>query len=501
MNVFLALSDGINSIIADPMIFVWITIGVFGGLVFGAIPGLTATLGITLMLPFTYVMGPALGVSTLVAIYVGGISGGLVSAILLNIPGTPSSIVTCFDGAPMAKQGRPSEALTLGVFASMVGGIFSGLALITISPVLAKVALIFGPWEYFAMGVMGLSIVVSLCSKDMIKGLISAIFGVLLAMLGTDPVSGVQRFTFDMWQLSGGLKSVAVLMGLFAYAEILKQIQDLHVKAERYTVKKIRLFPERKLIKETFRTLITSSFIGTIIGILPGIGQSTACLMSYNVARQTSKTPEKFGTGHPEGIVASEAANNAVCGGALIPMMTMAIPGDLTTAVILGGFVIHGIQPGPGLFDNNASLVNVIYVAYVLACIVMFVMFVLLMKFFIRVLSIPSNYMYPVLVVTCLLGAFTLNNRVFDCWVLLIVGVVGYIMLNSGFTLTPIVLGYILGPIIETNFRTAIITSRGNLMDVVNYPIAMSLLAVGLVMLFLPKVTSMIQARKAKATN
>jgi len=494
MDTLMSLQSGILLMITDPEILICLILGVFGGLIFGAIPGLTAALGVTLMLPFTYAMSAEQGLATLIGIFVGGISGGLVSAVLLNIPGTPSSIVTTFDGSPMAKKGRPGEALSLGVFSSLIGGLFAGLALILIAPWLAKVAIIFGAWEYFALGVMGLCIVVALCSKDMVKGLMSAIVGLLFAMVGYDTVSGVPRFTFGFWQLGAGLSTMAVLMGLFAFAEILTQIKGLDQKVEKLPAQKMSLFPSRDMLKGTSRVFGIGSIIGTVIGILPGIGQTTASLLSYNVARQTSKTPEKFGTGIAEGIIASESANNAVCGGALIPMMTMGIPGDLVTAVLLGGLIIHGLQPGPGLFLYNAEIVNVIYVAYLLSNIIMFLMLMILMKFFIKVLSVPSNYLYSVILLMCMVGSYTVNNRLFDCWVLVIVGLIGYVLLKSGFTLTPIILGYILGPIIETNFRTAIISSRGDATSIFERPIAVVLIIFGIGMALIPM---MLEKRKS----
>ncbi len=496
METLLSLQSGIIAMITNPEIMISLIIGVFGGLIFGAIPGLTAALGVTLILPFTYVMSAEQGLATLIGIYVGGISGGLLSAILINIPGTPASIVTTFDGAPMAKNGRPGEALSLAIFASLVGGLFAGLALLFIAPWLAKVALVFGAWEYFALGIMGLCIVVSLCSKDIIKGLMSTVVGILFAMVGYDIVSGVPRFTFGFWQLTGGLNTLAVLMGLFAFAEVLTQIRGLAVKVEKLQVKKMKLFPTRKSLKGTTKAFTLGSFCGTIIGILPGIGQATAALISYNLLRQTSKNPEKFGTGLAEGIIASESANNAVCGGALIPMMTMGIPGDLVTAILLGGLIIHGLQPGPGLFTNNAEIVNIIYVAYLLSNVIMFLMFLSLMKFFIKIISVPPNYLYSLIMLMCIIGSYTVNNRLFDCWVLVIIGILGYVLLKSGFALTPIVLGYILGPIIESNFRTAVISSRGSFAGLLERPIAVVLILFGLAMVVIPELAKMRAGKK-----
>ena len=497
MNTLSTLGTGLSFMIHNPISFVYLIIGVFFGMVFGAIPGLTAALAVTLILPFTYAMVAQNGLTTLIAIYVGGISGGLVSAILLNIPGTPSSLVTCFDGSPMARKGRAADALSLGVFASLFGGLFSTLALVVIAPQLAKIALMFGPWEYFAMGVMGLSVVVSLCSStDVLKGLIGAIIGLLIGSVGMDAVSGVARFTFGKWQLAAGLQNLPTLMGLFALAEILTQLSGLHQSGKILQTQKVPFLPKKEFVTKHLRNYSVSSAIGTVIGILPGVGQSTACMIAYNQARSTSKTPEVFGTGCEDGVIASESANNAVCGGALIPMLTMGIPGDTVTAILLGGLVVHGLQPGPLLFSANKDIIGVVFIAYFLANIVMYVMFMKLMKVFIKLLTIPMKYMFPILLVVCSLGSFTLNNRIFDIWVLFSIGILGYILTHCGFSLPPVVLGYILSTIIESNFRTALIGARGNPAEVLTRPIALGLLAIAVIMLVWPFVKMAIQKRK-----
>ena len=479
---------GAQFFLTNPAVFLVLVLGVFIGIVFGAIPGLTAALAVSLALPFTYAMTAEQGVMLLIALYVGGISGGLTSAILLNIPGSPASLVTCFDGAPMARKGRQNEALAIGVFSSLCGGLFSAVALVLIAPQLAKVALVFGPWEYFAMGIMGLSVVVSLCSENLIKGFIGAIIGLLIAAVGMDPVSGVSRFTFGMWQLDAGMNTLPVLMGMFALSEILSQIGLLRQKYTVLSVKGMKVLPKKEHIFPNTPVFLVSAVIGTVIGILPGVGQSTASLIAYNQAKQMSKTPEKFGTGMPEGVIASETANNAVCGGALIPMMTMAIPGDTVTAILLGGLVVHGLQPGPLLFQTNTNLVGVMFVSYILSNIVMFALMMGLMKIIIKLLTVPMHYMLPFLLLMCMVGTYTVNNRLFDCWILFGIGLVAYMLIHCGFSLAPIVLGYVLGDIIESNFRTALIGSNGNFGEVLTRPIALALFAFALVMLIIPTV-------------
>ncbi len=315
--------------LGTPIIILVIIWGVFMGVVFGSIPGLTGALAISLVLPFTYHMTPDMALPLLIAIYVGAIVGGLISAILLNIPGTPSSLVTCFDGSPMAKRGEHSKALVLGCFSSLVGGLIGGLAMIFISGPLATFALKFDCWEYFSMGMMGLCVIVALVGKDPLKGFIAAVIGILIGMFGADDVTAVPRFTFGMWQLNAGFSQLPVLMGFFAITEILSSLRTIQNKITVSKIGRIPMFPKREWLKGTGKTMGVSSILGTCIGILPGVGQTTASLLAYSTAKNNSKHPEKFGTGCNEGIVASEAANNAVCGGALIPMMAIGIPGDV----------------------------------------------------------------------------------------------------------------------------------------------------------------------------
>ena len=487
MGTLTALNEGFSFFFTDPIIFILIMFGVFFGMIFGCIPGLTAALGVSLLLPFTYTMSAGQGIAMLIAIYVGGISGGLYGSILLNIPGTPASLVTCFDGNPMAKKGLASEALTLGIFSSITGGLVSMVLLATIAPMLARIALLFGPWEYFSLGIMGLSVVVGLVSKDIIKGLIAAVIGVLLAMVGMDPVMGINRFTLGMWQLGAGFPILATLMGFFAFAEILTQLKSLGTQAELIPIqKKMRFFPPWDTIKKSFKALNVGSLIGTAIGILPGVGQTTGSLIAYNQLRQMSKTPELFGTGHYEGVAVSESANNAVNGGALVPMMTLGVPGDVVTSILLGGLIIHGLQPGPLLFRTNPELVGTMFVSFFLSNILMFIIALAFVGVFIRLLRVPIHFLFPVILVMCVLGTFAVNNRLFDVWVLFGCGLLGYAVTQGGFPLPPIILGYILGPIIETNFRTAIVSAGGDITEIFKQPISVGLLIVAVIFMAIP---------------
>lgn len=489
MSVFSLILSGMAEIFSDPTTIIYFIIAVFGGMVFGAIPGLTGALGVSLMLPFTFSMAPAQGIAILIAIYVGGVSGGLIASIMLNIPGNAAAIVTCFDGSPLARKGYPFKALSYGATASMIGGIFSGIVMIFVATKLAKFGLMFGSWEYFALGIMGLAVVVSLCSEDITKGLIGAIIGVILAMVGMDKLSAVHRFTFGWWRLTSGFNEMTVLMGIFALGEVLCQLEGLGKKSKNAESQERRtIIPGSGAFKGLKKTILTSSIIGTLIGVLPGVGQSTAALVAYNQAKNSSDEPEKFGTGCPEGIVAPEAANNAVCGGALIPMMTLGIPGDTITAMLMSGLIVHGLAPGTSLFSNHPEVVGTIYFSYIIACLVMYLMYILFIKYFIKILSTPMNYLFPVILLMCLIGALTNNNRVFDIWVFFVMGILGYIFSKVKIPVAPLTLGYILGPTVELNFRTAIMAFRGDVTSVFTRPIALVLLAIAVIMLVWPTI-------------
>lgn len=472
-----------------------LALGVFVGIIFGSIPGLTATLGVTLFIPFTYTMQPVQGLVMLIAVYVGGISGGLITATLINIPGTPSSIYTCFDGYPMTKKGKPAQALAIGVSCSLIGGTFSAFALMAIAPQLAKVSLSFGSWEYFAVALMGLSVVVAMCSDSLIKGLIGAVFGLLIGTVGIDSISGVSRLTFGFWQLQGGISSTALMMGLFAITEVFNQSLELHKPRPKIEFKKTTLIPPFSEMKSCWKAI----GIGCGIGILPGIGQNASTLISYNLARTVSKTPQEFGHGCPEGISASETSNNATNGGALIPLVCLGIPGDLTTSALIGGLMIHGLQPGPLLYSQHPELVGGIMVAYFMANVVMYIMELGLMKAFVRMVNVKLSFLFPAIVACCVLGVYTLNNRMFDVWVMIIFGFVGYLLICLGIDMAPVILGFILGPLIEKYMRMALISANGNWADMFNRPVSVFFVVIAILFVVVPVIKKTVTHGKEKA--
>jgi putative tricarboxylic transport membrane protein len=468
--------QGVGNVFA-PDIFLLVLAGVGVGIVFGAVPGLTAVMAIALCLPMTYGLGPSAGLSLLVALYVGATSGGLISAILLKIPGTPASIATTFDGAPMMEKGEGFKALGLGIVFSFVGTIFSIGALMFIAPSLARVALSFGPHEYFAIAIFSLTLIATLSTGSMVKGLFSGIVGFAVSTVGIAPVDATRRFTFGQVELNAGFSILTVLVGMFAIAEVIKAAEETHtgrsVEIASPDMSKARGFGFS--VREFFHHMpnaFRSSLIGIGIGILPGIGAGTSNILSYIVAKNRSKTPERFGKGAPEGVVASETANNAGIGGAMIPLLTLGIPGDAVTAILLGGLMIHGIQPGPMLFITQGELVYTIFAALILSAVVMLFLEFYGLRIFIRLLAIPKHILLPVILVLCAVGAFGLASRIFDIWTILGFGVLGYAFVKAGIPAAPFIIGFILGPMAETNFRRGLQLSSGDVTGFITNPIS-----------------------------
>jgi len=439
-----------------------IAIGVTAGIIAGCIPGFTITMGVALTLPFTFGMEPIKGIATMMAVAVGGSSGGLISGCLLGIPGTPSSIATTFDGYPMSKNGEPGKALATGLWASFIGSVFAGIMLVTTAPVLSEWALKFGPWEYFSLMLFGMTAIASLAGDSILKGLFAGCLGLLLACVGMDPVLGVYRFTMDIVALYGGFNFLPVLIGLFAFSQLLEELVRQRSDQYEFDPNVDLRFPVIGILKEFSKqklNLLRSSIIGTFIGALPAAGGSIANIMSYDQAKKASKYSEKFGTGIIDGIIASEAANTSCIGGTLIPMLAFGIPGDAVTAMILGALLIHGIQPGPLLLQNQPVLGNAVFVSFFIAAFFMLLIQSYGIRLFLRINQIPQYYLIPLVLALCALGSYAINNRVFDVWVLLGFGMLGFVLKVNKYPLAPVILGIILGPMMEANLRRAIMTS------------------------------------------
>ncbi len=439
-------------------------IGVACGLIAGSIPGFTITMAVVLTLPFTFGMSPIEGLSTMLGVYVGGLTGGMFSSAIIGIPGTPSAITTTFDAFPMTRKGRPGLALGLGLWASFFGGILSALVLVVLAPTLAAIGLEFGPWDYFMLVCFALTIAASLSEGDLIKGLISGVFGLVIAAVGEDAINGAERLTFGIENLGSGFDFLPVLIGLFAFSQLLSDMSDSEAAKKPMTSKeqKVIRIEHLEAIKLCFKhwtTTLRASSIGLFIGLLPAAGSSISNILAYDQEKKASKHPEKFGTGVPEGVIASESSNNATAGGALITMMALGIPGDAVTAVMLGALTIHNIAPSPTFISSQPTLAYAIMIAYFLANFMTLALTSGSLRMFLLVTRVPLYILGVVILLYCAIGVFTLNNSIADIWALLIFGVLGFVMVRNGFPLTPMVLGVVLGPLAEINLSRAIATS------------------------------------------
>lgn len=482
--------------ILKPDILILMFVGVVFGLIFGAIPGLSAPTAIALILPLTYKMPVITAISLLIAVYVGGITGGLVSAILLRIPGTGAAIATTFDGYPMAKNGKPLQALGLGICASIFGGLFSFVALVLISPALTDVALQFSEYEYFALVFFALTLVSVLLQESPIRGFIAMFLGLLITTIGASPLDGFRRYTFGVSQLDNGFQFMSVMIGAFALSEVFSNVLKIKEKRKALDVNyKDRIFPSAKLYwKDNLWNMIRSSCIGTFIGIMPGLGGAPAALMCYAQAKKASKHPEKFGTGVPEGILSVESGNNAVSGGALIPMLTLGIPGDPSAALIMAGMTLHGIEVGPLLFEMNKEVTGSILSSVLVANIFMFVTMIVAIRFFVLVLKVPNQYLLPFIMVFCSIGAFSINNRMFDVYAILLFAIVGFTLEKNGYPLPPFILAVLLGTLTETNFRKTEM-NRGSFMNALFSPSIGTVIVV--LAIAIPLVSFLLSRRKA----
>lgn len=474
------------SLINDPVTLLYIGGGVLLGLFFGVIPGLTAVLAMVLLLPLTYGMNPITGFSLLVGTYIGGITGGLVSAVMLGIPGTPASITTTFDGYPLAKAGQAGRAMGWAVVASFVGGLVSWIALVFLAPQLARVALSFGPFEYTAVVLFGFTIVASLASDVPSKGFLMTMAGLGVAAIGLDPLHGVERLTFGLGALEHGVQMVPLLVGFYVVGRALEESQDVHV---RYIVPPGRVrhvVPSLAEIWARRISFLRASAIGTGIGILPGIGAVLANFVAYDQERRASSHPETFGRGEIRGIIASEASNNATIGGALIPMLSLGIPGDVPLVVLMGGFMLHGLQPGPLFFAGHPDIIGGIYASYFVANLAMLLfMLTVGVRFFARIIAIPKVYLIPAILLFGLLGSYNVAYSFTDVWVALAGGVFAYLASRAGYPLVPMVIAVILGPMFEYNLRVALTLSRGSMLPFIQRPWSLAFLLLTLVSLIL----------------
>lgn len=462
-----------------PMAILANLLGVALGIVFGALPGLTATMGLALIVPLTFGIPPVVAFSALLGVYVGAVYAGSITATLIGTPGTAAAAATLMEGPALAKKGKSKKALTMTTVASAIGGLFSCIVLIFVSPQLAKVALSFGPPEYFALALFGLSIVAGVSGDSLLKGIIAGLMGLFIATIGMDPITGTNRYTFDIPDLLNGVDVVPALVGLFAISEILTRLENRN-KPITETIKASRVGLKFNELTRNWFNLLRSSSIGTFIGIIPATGSGVAAFVAYNEAKRASKDKEKFGNGNIDGLAATESANSAVTGGALVPLLTLGIPGDVITAVLLGALMIQGYSPGPTLFTDSGSFIYGIFAALIIANIFLLILGLGASSLFPQLLKIPENILMPTIVVLCVLGSYAVSNSPFDVLIMLIFGILGYVMLKVGLPLAPMLLAIILAPIVETNFRRSMIISENDYSIFFTRPITLVVLIITL---------------------
>jgi len=467
-----------SALLATPQVLGLTVLGVCLGLLIGALPGLGPLMGVVLLLPVALYVEPLAGLGLLISVFVGGSCGGAIAAILLRIPGTPIAAATLFDGYPMAQKGRASDALGIAVSASALGGLFGGMLLILFAPLLAAFATRFGPPELTMLGVMGLLSIAVVSKEDTLKGLLAGALGMLIATIGTDQLSTGYRFTFDSFLMLNGFHIVAIVVGLFAVSEMVFQVvQPGLTRGARTEATRTGFGALGMTLRHRFN-LLRSSLIGTFFGALPGAGGDVSAFTSYAVAKAAAKPEEGYGDGAEGGIVATESANNATCGGALIPTLSLGIPGDATTAVLMGALLILGFFPGPDLFENRPEIVGGIFLVYILANVVLLIAGLLLVPVFVQLLRLPKSVLIPTILVLCAVGTFALQSSVFDLWVMFGFGILGVFLRMASYPLAPVVIGTILGPIVENNFRRSLLVSRDGPWIFVDRPISAILVAI-----------------------
>ncbi|MGV1988719.1 tripartite tricarboxylate transporter permease [Agrobacterium sp. 22-221-1] len=461
-------------------------IGAVLGIVIGALPGLGPSIGLSLLIPFTYNMSPELSMLLMISLYTSAEYGGSISAILLSTPGTAAAAATAIDGYAMAQKGRANEAISISLTASTVGGILGGLALLLLAMPLAKLALQFGPAGYFAVGLFGLTSVAALSGGSLVKGLLGAVLGLALATVGIDPIAGTPRFTFGQFELYEGVPFLAALIGLFAVSEAIALAEKQARRTEMGESRVGHVFMSVALLKETWRSMVSGSVIGTLLGILPGVGGNIACWVARDYARARDKNPQEYGKGAANGIAAPEASNNATVGGALVPLLSLGVPGSPTTAIMMGALIMHGLHPGPQLFTESPALVYSILFGVIIASLVQYLVGSLFLPIMARTLLLPTGVIAAGILAFAVLGSFAIRNLMFDVWMTLGFGLLGYLMKKLSFPVAPVILAMVLGYLIESNYRTALVSSQGSYMIFLTDPISVLFLILSAVSLTVP---------------
>ena len=480
----------------DPRAILYLLVGTFSGLIIGTLPGLTATMAVAILTPLTFWLSPNEGLAMLIGVWNSAIFSGGISAILINTPGTPASIASTFDGFALTKKGMAGLALGINVVFSFIGGILGVVALIIVGFPLARFALSFGPAEYFTLAIFGLSTMVAVSGKSILKGMISGFIGFSIALVGLDPIFGSERFTFGRMELLSGISFVPVMIGLFGIGEVLSQIftKSRTTSADAQTVTQIkRVIPTFKEVKDLTPVALLSSLIGVVIGVIPGAGADIAGLVAWDQSRRIAKRPEEYGKGSLEGLAASTTANNACLGGALTTMMALGLPGDAVTAILIGAFIIYGVQPGPIMFRDHASFVYMVITLMMLANVAFLAVGFFFSKVLTKFLSLPQSFIWSTIIILSLVGSYAINNSAFDLMIVFLSGVLGFIFRLLDVPLGPIVLALILGPMAEANMRRALILSGGSFTTFFTRPISLILLILSAASLL----TSVIRKRKS----
>jgi putative tricarboxylic transport membrane protein len=458
--------------------------GTLLGLFVGAMPGLSATMALALLLPLTYNMDPASGLSMLAALYVGASYGGSISAILLRTPGTPSAAATVLDGYPLSQQGQAGRALGVSLFASFFGGLMSGLALLTVAPLLGVLVLEFGPVEMFAIAVLGITIIGSLAQGSMISGLLSGALGLLVSTVGMDFLTGTPRMTFGEINLFSGIEFVVALIGLFSIPQALILIEKSNGAAKVVSKITDRLIPSLRELKPLMPNIFRSGVIGIIVGVIPGTGGDTASWFAYNEAKRFAKDKSRFGKGDIAGVAAPESANNAVVGGALIPTIALGIPGSSSTAVLLGALMVQGILPGPNLLTDYGDVTYTLIWAVIFANVGLLLVGLMFTKACVSVTKVPDAFVACSIITLCIIGSFAINNSIFDVGLMLGFGLFGYWLSKAGVSPAPMVIGLILGPIMETSFQQSMLIGNHSFAVFLDSPIAIVLLCIAVLSVF-----------------
>ncbi|MBQ3652954.1 MAG: tripartite tricarboxylate transporter permease [Synergistaceae bacterium] len=484
------------SVLMDPYTFMMVVFAIVVGTIFGALPGVSATMAVALGLPFTYSMQPVPAIVFLVAVYCSSITGGSITAILFKIPGVPSSAPTTFDGYPMAQRGEAGKALGIALGSSAIGGLVSALAMLTLSPQLTQAALSFSPSDIFAVTFMGLSILTCLDSKNILRTLISGLLGLLLACVGQDPMYAVQRLTFGNGELIAGLEMIPVLIGIFAVTEVLKQTKKRDkLSADEGTASVNTKMPSFREWWGIKWLLARCSVIGTIVGILPGAGATIASFLCYSSETKLSKHPEKFGTGIIDGVAASETANNAATGGAMVPLLSLGIPGGNAAAVMMSALVLKGVQLGPLLLVNQPQYLSATFASMVVTNILMVIVAIAIAKVFAQILAVPYSYLGPIIIMLAIIGSYATNMSIADVKIMAIAGVIGLVISACHFNSAALILGLVLGVICEGNFSRAYTISRADVVAMFSRPVAGTLMVVSIVLLLWPIVSSLFRKK------